>query len=33
VKRRLVLAADHHRLAAVGLEVYRSLRGRSSRSA
>ena len=33
VKRRLVLAADDHRLAAVGLQVYRSLRGRSSRSA
>ena len=33
VKRRLVRAADHHRSAAVGLEVYRSLRGRSSRSA
>ena len=33
VKRRLVLAADDHRVAAIGLEVYRSLRGRSSRSA
>jgi hypothetical protein len=33
VKRRLVREADHNRAAAVGLEVYRSLRGRSSRSA
>jgi hypothetical protein len=33
VKRRLVREADHNRVAALGLEVYRSLRGRSSRSA
>jgi len=32
-KRRLVREADHNRVAALGLEVYRSLRGRSSRSA
>jgi hypothetical protein len=33
VKRRLVKEADHNRAAAIGLEVYRRLRGRSSRSA
>ena len=33
VKRRLVIAADDHRLPAVGLAVYRRVRGRSSRSA
>ena len=33
VKRRLVREADHNRAAALGLEAYRSLRGRSSRSA
>jgi len=33
VKRRLVREADRNRVAALGLEVYRSLRGRSSRSA
>ena len=33
VKRRLVREADHNRAAAVGLEVYRRVRGRSSRSA
>ncbi|MFL6135952.1 MAG: hypothetical protein ACJ72A_24315 [Nocardioidaceae bacterium] len=33
VKRRLVREADRNRVAAFGLEVYRSLRGRSSRSA
>jgi hypothetical protein len=31
-KRRLVREADHNRVAALGLEVYRSLRDRSSRS-
>jgi hypothetical protein len=33
VKRRLVLAADDHPVATLGLAVYRRLRGRSSRSA
>jgi hypothetical protein len=33
VKRRLVLEADRNRVLAVGLEAYRSIRGRSSRSA
>jgi hypothetical protein len=33
VKRRLVREADHNRAAAAGLEAYRRLRGRSSRSA
>ena len=33
VKRRLVLEAERNRAAALGLAVYRSLRGRSSRSA
>ncbi|MGA8211240.1 MAG: hypothetical protein WB441_01975 [Nocardioidaceae bacterium] len=33
VRRRLVLAADQHRTAAVALGVYRRLRGNSSRSA
>jgi len=33
VRRRLVLEAGRNRAAALGLEVYRSIRGRSSRSA
>jgi len=33
VKRRLVREADRNRVAAVGLETYRRVRGRSSRSA
>lgn len=33
IKRRLVHAADTNRVAAIGLAVYRRLRGRSSRSA
>jgi len=33
VKRRLVLAAAEHRVAAWGLAAYRRVRGRSSRSA
>ena len=33
VKRRLVLLAGEHRVAAAGLAVYRRVRGRSSRSA
>jgi hypothetical protein len=32
-KRRLVLEADRNRVAALGLDVYRRVRGRSSRSA
>jgi hypothetical protein len=32
VKRRLVEAAEHHRLAAIGLALYRRVRGSSSRS-